>query len=223
VEHPRPLSAGPARQAPLFDDRPKIIPFESLAPQRTRRRTPVRRAAPQPAVQAAPIRVAQQPLDLRSPAPREKTAVHDDSRAAVPALRLSAAVLDAGFLSAGMAAAAAAYYLMGGRFVFAGRAIWPYLGAAGALAAFYHLFWCILGTESAGMRCLGLRVLTFDGLAPTWQRRLGRFVLACCDLGAVGLGLFWALIDDEKLTWHDHISKTFPTEYDPNPGTLRRR
>jgi hypothetical protein len=23
--------------------------------------------------------------------------------------------------------------------------------------------------------------------------------------------LFWALVDEENLTWHDHISKTFPT------------
>jgi uncharacterized RDD family membrane protein YckC len=223
VEQPRPFPAGPARQAPLFDDRPKIIPFESFAPQRTpRRRAPVTREG-QLVAQAAATRIAQQPLDLRSPAPREKTAVHDDSPAAMPAVRLSAAMLDAGFLFAGMAAAAAAYCLMGGQFVLAGRAIVPYVAVAGALTVFYHLFWCVLGTETAGMRCLGLRVLTFDGLAPTWQRRVGRFVLACFGLGAVGIGLLWALIDDENLTWHDHISKTFPTEYDPNPGTFRRR
>jgi hypothetical protein len=23
--------------------------------------------------------------------------------------------------------------------------------------------------------------------------------------------LVWALVDEESLTWHDHISKTFPT------------
>jgi len=23
--------------------------------------------------------------------------------------------------------------------------------------------------------------------------------------------LVWALVDEENLTWHDHISKTFPT------------
>jgi hypothetical protein len=30
-------------------------------------------------------------------------------------------------------------------------------------------------------------------------------------LAAGGLGLLWALVDEETLTWHDHISKTFPT------------
>jgi hypothetical protein len=28
-----------------------------------------------------------------------------------------------------------------------------------------------------------------------------------------GLGLVWALVDEEQLAWHDHISKTFPTPY----------
>jgi hypothetical protein len=28
---------------------------------------------------------------------------------------------------------------------------------------------------------------------------------------SAGLGLVWALVDEENLTWHDHISKTFPT------------
>jgi len=32
--------------------------------------------------------------------------------------------------------------------------------------------------------------------------------LSLCSLG---LGLVWALVDEESLTWHDHISKTFPT------------
>jgi hypothetical protein len=27
------------------------------------------------------------------------------------------------------------------------------------------------------------------------------------------LGMLWALVDEEALTWHDHMSKTFPTPY----------
>jgi hypothetical protein len=25
------------------------------------------------------------------------------------------------------------------------------------------------------------------------------------------MGLIWALVDEDSLTWHDHISSTFPT------------
>jgi hypothetical protein len=28
---------------------------------------------------------------------------------------------------------------------------------------------------------------------------------------AAGTGLIWALVDEDSLTWHDHISGTFPT------------
>ena len=28
---------------------------------------------------------------------------------------------------------------------------------------------------------------------------------------AAGLGLVWSLVDEERLTWHDLMSKTFPT------------
>lgn len=132
-------------------------------------------------------------------------------------------MLDAAFLTIGIAAAAIPFYLMGGRFVPSTKVIVPYAATIAALGLFYQLFWCVLGRESAGMRCLGLRVLTFDGHPPVWQQRVMRLVLTCLDVTAVGLGLVWALIDDEGLAWHDHLSKTFATEYDPNPGTLRRR
>jgi uncharacterized RDD family membrane protein YckC len=88
---------------------------------------------------------------------------------------------------------------------------------------FYHLFWCVLGRESAGMRALGLCILTFDGHPPAWQQRVARFLLAVFGVGALGVGVLWSLIDDEGLAMHDHISKTFPTEYDPHPSTMRRR
>ena len=34
---------------------------------------------------------------------------------------------------------------------------------------------------------------------------------ACLSFCAGGVGLLWALADEEKLAWHDHMSKTFPT------------
>jgi uncharacterized RDD family membrane protein YckC len=225
VEQPPTSSGGPARQAPLFDDRPKIIPFESITGRTTRARkqSAVRRELRQSAPPAVTAHSAQQPLDLRAPAPRQKQAVSDDVPVAKPGVRLRAAMLDGLFTSFGIAAAAAIFYIMGGRFVFSAKTVWPYAITAGTLALFYQLFWCVLGVDSAGTRVAGLRVLTFDGHAPAWGQRIVRFVLACFDVVAVGIGVLWALIDDEGLTWHDHISKTFPTEYDANPSTVRRR
>jgi uncharacterized RDD family membrane protein YckC len=224
-EQALPSPGGPARQVPLFDDRPKIIPFESIAGRgaRARKQSAARRELRQNAQPAAAAHWAQQPLDLRPPALRQKKAISDDVPVANPSVRLHAAMLDALFTSFGIAAAAAIFYFMGGRFEFSAKTAWPYAVTGATLAVFYQLLWCMLGADSAGMRAAGLRVLTFDGHAPTWRQRIVRFVLACFGVVAVGIGLLWALIDDEGLTWHDHISKTFPTEYDANPSTVRRR
>jgi uncharacterized RDD family membrane protein YckC len=225
VDDQRSGTTGPPRQAPLFDDRPKIIPFESISRAKNRpRRQPVDRRAPRPNRQPPAVRPnAQAPLDLRSPAALERKAVSYDAPVAGPRIRLRAALLDALLLLAGIGAAGVAFHLMGGRFQWAGRAALPYACAGLALVLFYHLFWSVLGAESAGMRCLGLRVLTFDGHRPGWLRLTFRFGLLCLGTLAVGLGLLWALVDEEGLTMHDHISKTFPTDDDPNPSTLRRR
>lgn len=224
VDEARPFPAGSARQALLFDARPKIIPFETIAVRKGGTRLQPQRRKSRPGGQATAATAGNQPpLDLRAPAPRERSAVNDDAPVAPAAVRLHAATLDAIFLATGIVAAAVPFYLMGGRFVPSAKAVLPYAATIAALGFFYHLFWCVLGRESAGMRCLGLRVLTFDGHLPTWQQRVGRLVLTCLDVTAAGLGLVWALIDEEGLTWHDHLSKTFPAEYDPNPGTLRRR
>jgi uncharacterized RDD family membrane protein YckC len=218
AEERRSSSAGPARQVPLFDDRPKIIPFESI----TRRRTGGRRSAARRDLRAEKDKAPtlQPALDLRAPAARQRRAVSDEAAVAAPSLRLRAAVLDACFLTVSVGIAATAFYFLGGRLQWTRGAAVPYAGAVLALALFYHLFWCVLGRETAGMRFQRLRLLTFDGHSPDWTRLVLRFGAACLGTVAVGLGPLWAFIDEEGLTWHDHISKTYPAEY--NPVSSRR-
>ncbi len=225
-EEQGPVNNAPLRQAQLFDDRSKIIPFprDPASGKNGGRRRPAARRETRPAERPAALRPGMQPpLDLRSAAPQEKKAVSDDATVAPPATRVQAALLDAAFVAAGMTLAALVFYVAGGRFEWSGKVAAPYLVACLALAAFYHLFWAVLGRESAGMRCMGLRSLTFDGNPPGWRRLTLRFVLFCLGIGAVGLGPLWALVDDEALTIHDHMSKTFPTKHDSNPSSFRKR
>ena len=46
---------------------------------------------------------------------------------------------------------------------------------------------------------------------PTRTQRFYRTASGFLSLLAAGVGLLWGLVDEETLTWHDHISKTFPT------------
>lgn len=73
----------------------------------------------------------------------------------------------------------------------------------------YKMLWVMLETDSPGMRWSSVRVLNFDGQRPTREQRLTRLFAGALSFLAAGLGLIWALADEESLTWHDHISKTF--------------
>jgi len=223
-EKARSQPAGPPRQESLFGaERSKVIPFESISAGRAARERVARaRTRTAPRQQAPAPRANQQSLDFRPRAARQQT-IHDEAPIAPPGLRLQAALLDALICVCGMGVAAAAYHLAGGVFALPLHATALYGGVAAALMLFYHLYWSVLGRETPGMRLFGLRVLTFDGAAPNWRLRVLRLAATGLSLLSAGLGLVWSLVDEEKLTWHDHISKTFPTLLERHPRTFHRK
>jgi uncharacterized RDD family membrane protein YckC len=75
----------------------------------------------------------------------------------------------------------------------------------------YKLVWTVAGRDSIGMSFAGLRLVDFDGNPPSSERRYQRMFGSFLSLLAAGTGLIWALVDEDSLTWHDHISGTFPT------------
>jgi uncharacterized RDD family membrane protein YckC len=79
------------------------------------------------------------------------------------------------------------------------------------IALFYRALFCIGNQDTLGVQWAGLRILNFDGRLPTRRERVWRTVGAFVSVIATGIGFAWALCDEERLTWHDHISKTFPS------------
>jgi hypothetical protein len=81
----------------------------------------------------------------------------------------------------------------------------------GALIAglLYQTLFLALAEATPGMKCAGISLCTFDGQSPTRaqsRRRLGALLLSVLPLG---LGVAWALFDDDHLCWHDRLSKTY--------------
>jgi uncharacterized RDD family membrane protein YckC len=77
---------------------------------------------------------------------------------------------------------------------------------AGAL---YQALFLALAEDTPGMKCAGISLCTFDGQSPTCaqsRRRLGALLLSVLPLG---LGVAWALFDEDHLCWHDRLSKTY--------------
>lgn len=86
------------------------------------------------------------------------------------------------------------------------------LGAALAVfavsAAFHTLFLTLAGA-TPGMKYAGIALSTFYGHSPSRARRFGRVMALLLSVLPLGLGLVWALFDDDHLMGHDRLSKTY--------------
>jgi uncharacterized RDD family membrane protein YckC len=78
------------------------------------------------------------------------------------------------------------------------------------ITLFYRLVCCIGNVDTPGVQWAGLTVLNFDGFRPTRKARLLRMAGGIVSGLSAGIGLLWSLFDEERLTWHDYMSGTFP-------------
>ena len=82
---------------------------------------------------------------------------------------------------------------------------------------FFIGFWVRTG-RTLGMQSWGLRIETKDGKQPGVTTTTLRFLAAILSWLPFGLGFWWQLWDNEKLTWHDRISGT-RLRYYPKKGS----
>lgn len=215
------LFASPARN---------VIPFEQFrrqtSPPAGPKQSQAIRKGKAPRRPTAPT-VVQGTLDFVPPAPaknrRLKTDVDAqifcDQAVATPTHRSVAAAIDGALIFMGCWLLVTIFEAMGGRFG-AGKISWLAMGGLfGLVSMFYGLIWAIAGRETLGMRFTDLQLITFDGFPLDPRSRALRFASTCLSFCSGGLGVLWAVADEENLTWHDHISKTFPTIRE-EPGTF---
>jgi uncharacterized RDD family membrane protein YckC len=77
----------------------------------------------------------------------------------------------------------------------------------------YQALFLILAGATPGMRCARVSLCTFDGQIPTRAQLKSRLGALLLSLVPMGLGAAWALFDDDRLCWHDRLSKTYPRAY----------
>ena len=130
---------------------------------------------------------------------------------ATPTHRFVAGSMDAAMVLMGFGLFVGTTELLGGSFG-AGKLFWALMGLSFVLVAvFYGLVFAMTGRETAGMYWTDLQLITFDGFPLDGRSRAARVASTWLSFCSGGLGLIWALADEETLTWQDHISKTFPT------------
>ncbi len=77
----------------------------------------------------------------------------------------------------------------------------------------YQVLFFTLNESTPGMRMARIGLCTFNDDNPTrraLRRRIGATVLAACPMG---LGLIWGWFDDDRLGWHDRMTRTYQRSY----------
>jgi uncharacterized RDD family membrane protein YckC len=211
---PQPQARGEAYQASLFG--PQL--FSTQEPARQPRETPRRSTGPKPRID----KNAQQSLDFVGALPLGNHALKTSVEARIycnapiaqTPLRIMASAADCSVGFAGVILYAITFRMMGQELVWNSQMLLSYLAAAVVISLFYRVLYCLGNGDTPGIRWAGLRVIDFDGRVPSRKQRFQRLAGGCVGALAAGLGLLWALFDEERLTWHDHMSTTFPTVRD---------
>jgi len=85
-----------------------------------------------------------------------------------------------------------------------------------ALVSIFLLYQVLFFTWSdctPGMRYARIALCTFDDENPTRKALHWRIAALFLSAMPLGLGFLWALFDDDRLGWHDRISKTYQRSY----------
>jgi uncharacterized RDD family membrane protein YckC len=73
----------------------------------------------------------------------------------------------------------------------------------------YFGLFTIFGGTTPGMMMRGLQVVSFSGDTPSPKQMLLRSAGYLLSAGTFFLGFLWAMWDEDELTWHDRISRTY--------------
>lgn len=88
----------------------------------------------------------------------------------------------------------------------------------------YFALFTIFGGTTPGMMLRGLQVVSFDGEAPSPAQMAWRSAGYMLSAGTCFIGFLWSMWDEDELTWHDRLSRTYlsraETFADIEPSTV---
>jgi uncharacterized RDD family membrane protein YckC len=82
------------------------------------------------------------------------------------------------------------------------------LAAGGIFWLVFQYIFLVYRRATPGMNFAGLELCTFEGKATTMFERQCRAAASALSGFSLGLGYFWALVDEDRIGWHDRISRT---------------
>lgn len=151
--------------------------------------------------------------ETETPPPAEHKSAAANGALPVAAMtdRRRALMIDAVCLAFAYGSFLALFGSLGGQFTFSK------LSAAVCVFTFafvyvqYFSLFTVFGGSTPGMMMSGLQVSSTTGDAPTARQYMLRAAGYVLSAGTCFLGFLWVCWDEEELTWHDRISKTYLT------------
>jgi uncharacterized RDD family membrane protein YckC len=171
-------------------DRPRIIETPELVP-------------PPPALGGILIEPVEEPANERRPG------FEIPLQAAPMSRRLAASAVDAVLVMSGFAAFAYVFLRL--------NAELPPLGKiAGACALLIGLLWSayqylllVYSSTTPGLKLAKLELQRFDGSPVPLRIRRWRVLASVLSGLSLGLGYAWCFLDEDRLCWHDRITRTY--------------
>lgn len=77
------------------------------------------------------------------------------------------------------------------------------------IAALYEWFFLTFAKVTPGMRYAQLSLCTFEEEIPTAAQIKGRMKAMLISVLPMGLGMLWSIFDEDQMSWHDRLSKTY--------------
>jgi uncharacterized RDD family membrane protein YckC len=153
------------------------------------------------------------PTPAVDPGAHEAAALFTPPQTAHVSLRLMAATVDACLIGAAFFAFVAAAAVTTSELPTGLNAVTAAAGTILLLFLFYRTLFFTFSDATPGMRYARIGLCTFSDDNPTrsaMRRRTWAILLSAASLG---IGCLWALLDDDRLSWHDRISRMYQRSY----------
>jgi uncharacterized RDD family membrane protein YckC len=98
---------------------------------------------------------------------------------------------------------------LGGHFAFSKLSAAVYAASFSIVYLQYFSLFTVFGGTTPGMMLRGLHVVDFSGEDPSPRQLLLRAAGYMLSAGTFFLGFLWSQWDEDELTWHDRISRTY--------------
>ena len=123
--------------------------------------------------------------------------------------RRLAALIDLGCLLFAYGGFLMLFGSLGGQFTLSKLTAAVYAATFAIVYLQYFALFTIFGGTTPGMMMRNLQVVSFSGEPPAPRQMLLRSAGYMLSAGTFFLGFLWAMWDEDQLTWHDRLSRTY--------------